>query len=151
MSGRAPDFWADDHSVEELHEIALAMGAVYEERPETVSSLSRVGYEHYMTNPVPPLRWRWSAPEQESNLWLEWHRVRGLDPYKPKRRSGITGTLRIAVIERDGYLCRLCGGEVEPSDVHIDHILPFSAGGPTVLDNLQVAHSRCNIRKGARV
>jgi 5-methylcytosine-specific restriction endonuclease McrA len=35
-------------------------------------------------------------------------------------------------------------------DVHIDHIVPYSLGGPDELYNLQVAHSSCNIRKGAR-
>lgn len=55
------------------------------------------------------------------------------------------------VIERDGLICQLCGGAVERSDVHIDHIYPYSLGGATALNNLQVAHSLCNIRKGARV
>ena len=49
------------------------------------------------------------------------------------------------------HAIQLCGGQVEPSDVHIDHIKPYSKGGQHVLGNLQVAHSLCNIRKGARV
>lgn len=85
-----------------------------------------------------------------SPAWLEWHWARGLDPYAPKRRC-LPMRLRKAVVERDGLVCGLCGDEVQPDDVHIDHIKPVSLGGKDELDNLQVAHSFCNISKGARV
>jgi 5-methylcytosine-specific restriction endonuclease McrA len=55
------------------------------------------------------------------------------------------------VIDRDGYLCGICGGDVEPTDVHLDHIYPYSLGGPTTFNNLRVTHSRCNVKKGARI
>lgn len=85
----------------------------------------------------------------ESRAWWEWHWQRGIDP--DRVRPGLGAGVRAAVIERDGYLCRLCWGEVEPDDIHIDHIHPVSLGGSDDLDNLQVAHSRCNLRKGARI
>ena len=59
--------------------------------------------------------------------------------------------LRAKVIERDGLLCGLCGKAVSANDVHIDHVIPLALGGPTTIDNLQVAHSTCNIKKGARI
>ena len=68
---------------------------------------------------------------------------------RPLRRSISGMILRRLVIERDGYVCRLCGGPVEPSDVHLDHILPVVRGGRDCESNLQVTHSRCNLRKGA--
>lgn len=80
--------------------------------------------------------------------WLEWHLFRGIAP--DARRPGISPALRDFVIKRDGYVCGICGGEVEPGDVHLDHIKPFSKGGPTSVSNLQVAHSLCNMRKGAK-
>ncbi len=58
--------------------------------------------------------------------------------------------LRLIVISRDGLVCGICGGEVAPDDVHIDHIQPVSRGGSNDLDNLQVTHSVCNKRKGNR-
>lgn len=58
-------------------------------------------------------------------------------------------SVREIVIKRDGYVCGICGGAVEPDDVHIDHVRPRARGGDHRLSNLQVAHSRCNIRKGA--
>ena len=84
-----------------------------------------------------------------SRAWFEWHWQRGIDP--ESRRPALPAMLRAKVIERDGYICGLCGGSVGPDDLHIDHIFPRSKGGRDVLSNLQVAHSLCNMRKGARV
>lgn len=39
----------------------------------------------------------------------------------------------------------------DEGDIHIDHILPVSLGGLSELSNLQVTHSWCNLKKGARV
>lgn len=58
---------------------------------------------------------------------------------------------RLRIIARDGLVCGICGGNVEPDDVHIDHIIPASKGGSDNDDNLQVAHSRCNQLKHNRV
>jgi len=113
--------------------------------------------EDAVAAPEPPPRWihfgapdsRWPLAAIESRAWIEWHYQRGVDPYG--RRDSIPAAVREAVLHRDGYVCQLCGGDVEPSDVHLDHIYPFSKGGATTVANLQVTHSRCNLRKGARV
>lgn len=84
----------------------------------------------------------------ESRSWYEWHWYRGVDP--DSKRDPLPRWLRQAVIDRDGYICGLCGGDVQPDDIHIDHIKPKIMGGLDRLDNLQVAHSTCNLRKGAR-
>ena len=112
--------------------------------------------ELLVAEPAPPARWKYYGPSDsprplammESRAWLEWHWQRGIYPGSTRER--IPQSLRFAVITRDGFVCQLCGGEVEPTDVHIDHIHPYSKGGPTSLDNLQVAHSTCNMRKGAK-
>lgn len=84
-----------------------------------------------------------------SRAWYEWHWHRGIDP--EKKRPRLPTGLRERVIARDGLVCGLCSGPVELDDVHIDHIIPWSLGGRDELSNLQVAHSACNLRKGARV
>lgn len=97
-----------------------------------------------------PPRWlNLGLAQIESRAWYEWHWRRGRVP--GIERDKLSPTQRAEVIARDGYLCGLCGGEVEPDDVHIDHIVPIARGGRDALENLQVAHSRCNLRKGARV
>lgn len=57
--------------------------------------------------------------------------------------------LRPSVIERDGLVCHICGDEVAPDQVHVDHVIALSKGGPSDPENLRVAHARCNMRKGA--
>lgn len=57
-----------------------------------------------------------------------------------------------AVVDRDGWRCHLCGGEVEqrekstgkPDDAVLDHVIPWSLGGPDTIDNLRLAHNSCN-------
>ena len=51
-------------------------------------------------------------------------------------------------MERDGSKCRLCDS-VE--DVQVDHIDPWSNGGATVFDNLQVLCRTHNREKGDSV
>lgn len=100
--------------------------------------------------PKPPSRYiSLGLAEIPSRAWFEWYFQRGIDPRK--RRVKVSAATRRAVIERDGFVCRLCGDGVEPSDIHLDHKVPVSLGGPTEIFNLQVAHSACNLRKGASV
>jgi len=86
--------------------------------------------------------------EMDSRGWWEWHWQRGVDP--EKARVSIPAGMRAQVITRDGLVCALCGGDVDLADVHIDHRHPVALAGPTELSNLQVTHSLCNMRKGAR-
>lgn len=45
--------------------------------------------------------------------------------------------------------CPLCGRPLGPFEdhLHIDHVIPRSQGGTNALDNLQVVHKTCNLRK----
>jgi hypothetical protein len=59
--------------------------------------------------------------------------------------------LRFRVLQRDRFCCRSCGAN--PANdlgvhLHVDHIVPWSAGGETVFDNLQTLCSDCNLGKG---
>jgi hypothetical protein len=108
--------------------------------------------------PEPPPRWiGGSGPgdsQIESKAWLEWKRARNPRfrcSTSTDGRKAIPAAIRRAVIERDGFVCGICAGTVDPADVHLDHIHPVVLGGLTVTENLRVTHSRCNIRKGAKV
>lgn len=68
---------------------------------------------------------------------------------KAKSRT-ISDKLRYTVLKRDNFKCCACGASPakDPSvELHIDHIIPWSKGGETVLENLQTLCSRCNIGK----
>lgn len=58
--------------------------------------------------------------------------------------------LRFKVLQRDNFKCCACGASPakDPSVVlHVDHIIPWSKGGETVIDNLQTYCSKCNLGK----
>jgi hypothetical protein len=63
-------------------------------------------------------------------------------------RPTIPLALRQAVYERDGYTCVTCGAD---RPLSLDHIYPWSLGGPDTLENLQTMCVPCNCRKGDRV
>ena len=84
--------------------------------------------------------------------WLKPHPTLRLTFRVPNLRPWMPKSIREAVIARDGMCCQLCGGEIASRrDLHVDHIHPYSHGGETVIENLQVAHAACNVRKGARL
>ena len=64
------------------------------------------------------------------------------------RKQRIPTNVRRWVIERDGLTCVYCSEDLTDQEVHLDHVIPESQGGPTTYDNLQVTCRRCNLAKG---
>lgn len=59
-------------------------------------------------------------------------------------RDEIPAFLRIAVYDRDGNACKLCGIWLGESTKNLDHIVPWSAGGPDISTNLRTTCECCN-------
>lgn len=58
------------------------------------------------------------------------------------------------VVERSGGICGICREPVDlvleypdPASRSLDHIIPYSKGGPNYLSNTQLAHHSCNVQK----
>ena len=71
-------------------------------------------------------------------------------PSVNKKSRTISDKLRYQVLKRDNFKCCACGASPakDPSvDLHIDHVVPWSKGGETTLENLQTLCSRCHIGK----
>ena len=47
------------------------------------------------------------------------------------------------ILERDGDKCWLCNRNLN-GDYSLYHVIPYSDGGKKVLENLRLAHTRCN-------
>jgi len=54
--------------------------------------------------------------------------------------------VRQDVASRDGNRCVGCGTTV---NLHFDHVLPHSHGGPSPLDNLRILCAASNLARGA--
>lgn len=70
----------------------------------------------------------------------------------PRRKTSrdINLRLRFKVLQRDNFKCCTCGASPakDPSvKLHVDHIVPWSKGGETVMNNLQTLCSNCNLGK----
>lgn len=63
------------------------------------------------------------------------------------RRGPAWQKIRLAVLERDHYICAYCGNEANEAD----HITPVNAGGKDEMSNLVAACKPCNGRKQDRI
>lgn len=83
---------------------------------------------------------------------------------RPKAHGGHIRWMEIA--EKYEMKCAICGGKVNPNDKWVnetgcmcfgreyptvDHIIPLDKGGTDTFDNVQLAHKRCNSKKGTRL
>jgi hypothetical protein len=76
----------------------------------------------------------------------------------PGSHIKVTKVERLAIYERDAWTCQICSEPVDRTQrpgtrwaASLDHIIPVSLGGPDELDNLRLAHHRCNSVRGNRM
>lgn len=94
------------------------------------------------------------------------HSVSCRDKASGRIRQWIKPAERLAIYERDGFVCWLCDERVDPDDFDVnddgyyvfghryptlDHVQPRSRGGSDDSDNLRTAHHICNSRRKAKV
>lgn len=87
--------------------------------------------------------WRIANPEK--------HKMNAIK-YTEGRRARIAGvTVGVVDLEaikrRDRTICWLCRKRVAKADLSFDHVTPLVVGGSHSLENLRVAHKKCNSRK----
>ncbi|WP_369292794.1 HNH endonuclease [Variovorax sp. J22R115] len=61
----------------------------------------------------------------------------------------IPHSMRFQVLRRDGFACRYCGRGAPDVKLHVDHVVPWSKGGRSAVENLRTACEACNLGKGA--
>ena len=89
------------------------------------------------------------SPKEENNIVEKDEKVvsdtaSGCFVHKTSRDINLR--LRFKVFLRDHFKCCACGAS-PAKDPAVDHILPWSKGGETVLDNLQTLCAKCNLGK----
>jgi 5-methylcytosine-specific restriction endonuclease McrA len=70
-----------------------------------------------------------------------------------KKRKPISTGTRFDILNRDGFRCKYCGRTAEEDNVklHVDHIVPVSAGGKNTESNLATSCQECNMGKGNKI
>lgn len=106
-------------------------------------------------------QWRERNPGAGAAATAAW-RVSNLDRARAmevvnsaKRRALARGNehepwARTEVLARGNGICHICAQPVNPTDWHVEHVVPIARGGRDALDNLLPAHPLCNQRKGDR-
>ena len=75
-------------------------------------------------------------------------------PVTHKTSRTASKKLRAQIFERDQSTCQNCGANEEKKPgvkLVLDHIVPYSKGGETTYENLQVLCRRCNINKNNKI
>jgi 5-methylcytosine-specific restriction endonuclease McrA len=88
-------------------------------------------------------------PTEQSVYEIEEKVIEKLETiYKHKTKRLPSERLNVQVLMRDGNKCKLCGITLTGDNIHFDHIKPWSKGGETVLENLQILCVKHNLAKG---
>ena len=100
---------------------------------------------------------RWYEEHKKRHLangqrWREEHRAHS-NEIAHRRRAALRGVFVETVdpdviFERDKGVCQLCHKVVKRAAMSLDHIIPIAEGGTHESKNVQLAHLRCNFRKG---
>lgn len=97
-----------------------------------------------------------------AGVWKSTHRELA-NEYQHRRRAVIQGADAVAidwaeVWVRDLGICWICEHPVDPTLRHpdrmrrsLDHVIPIAKGGPHTMNNVAIAHLRCNISKNDKV
>ena len=64
-------------------------------------------------------------------------------------RKRIGKQIRVQVLGRDGYRCKMCGRSKDEVPLEVDHIIPVTDGGTDELHNLATLCRDCNRGKAA--
>lgn len=67
---------------------------------------------------------------------------------KKSNWAKVTPKVRFSVLTRDGFRCTYCGRSAKETNLEIDHVVPRSGGGKTIMQNLRTACQDCNVGKG---
>jgi len=85
-------------------------------------------------------RWREANPARRRELEMRRQAL--------KRGGKVTKTDYVAILAEHGMVCHICGDDIPSmADLHFDHVIPISKGGPHTRENIKPAHAVCNLRK----
>jgi 5-methylcytosine-specific restriction endonuclease McrA len=109
---------------------------------------------------------KWATDPKYKSKEKEWrknnpHKRKANNKDRARRRGTKMGYYtRQQIFDRDGYNCYLCNIPVDLTATHIqgqpgwetyphvEHVVPLALGGEDTLQNVKIAHAKCNMDKG---
>ena len=88
-----------------------------------------------------------SNVSKRHEVYREWVHILLPDLLPKDEKRTFTRDERIIIWRRDYETCQDCGEKVKFEEMHADHIIPHSKGGPTTLSNAQCLCEECNLKK----
>ena len=92
-------------------------------------------------------KYRADHPEKtKAHNKASWHRRRAMIA---KATINLTAIKKffLLVKSKESVRCYYCQNQTSTNDVHFDHIIPLSKGGPHAVENLCASCSKCNLQK----
>jgi len=114
------------------------------------------------------VRTKWATDPKYKAKEKEYYKNNPDKRHVSKNRKRVKGGkhrayTRNQIIKRDGSDCYLCGDPVDftaphiqgqpgwETYPHVEHVIPLALGGDDTLENVKLAHAKCNIDKGLRL
>jgi 5-methylcytosine-specific restriction endonuclease McrA len=63
-----------------------------------------------------------------------------------KRRQNRKNRI-VKMLEEQNGVCYICGRTMQENEITVDHVIPRAKGGTDSVQNLKLAHERCNHAK----
>ena len=57
----------------------------------------------------------------------------------------------LRVVRRDNYICQKCGKHLKDNEIEFDHIIPYTKGGSSDENNIQLTCIDCNRKKSKKL
>lgn len=130
------------------HFARLLTQKILAEKPQSVEALTkllvRTAHPFFSFNEV--TKRNFAAGFPVADLWREGGKPRSPSPAKrpQSKRTALSKRLRLLVLERDGFRCRLCGKTARETKLEVDHKVPVAKGGTDSLNNLWTLCFDCN-------
>jgi len=74
--------------------------------------------------------------------------VKNLEPLDQNRE--FTEIERITIYRKNNGICQSCKKKIEYKEFHADHMIPYTRGGKTTIENGQVLCNKCNLSMGSK-
>lgn len=143
------EFYTENEMLSNIKDVWLKLGKQPTRRNMDENTISRISSNVYLRH--------FGTWYNALDSFIKWIQNEDNDSIPRDKLSNTHSTkrepsnrLKVLVLMRDGNRCKLCGAKCNDGlqNIHFDHIVPWSKGGETVLENLQVLCSTCNEAKG---